>query len=498
MYKPTIGLEIHAELSTKTKMFCDCLNDPDEEKPNTNVCPVCLAHPGVLPTINYEAVKSVRKLGLAIGADILEFSKFDRKNYFYPDLPKGYQISQYDEPLVKGGSLAGIKITRVHLEEDTGRLLHDESGSSLVDFNRAGRPLMELVTEPVIHSADDALKFAKELQLILRYLDISRADMEHGEMRVEANISIAPEAPQIKADGMRMDADKIRANQRENPRKSVLGTKVEVKNLNSFRAVRDAIAYELKRQEDVLESGGKLVQETRGWDDAKRETYSQRTKEDAHDYRYFPEPDLPPLFITKKEVKTLKAELPELPEDKRKRFMKEFGLRREQVDILVDDKELSIFYEETISEFDKELGEKADRNLAYNYLTSDLMGLVKTSSGSFSKIPVNPENFADLLVLIIKGELSSRSAKDILIKMFQTGGDPNEIMKLENLGQISGEEELRKIVLEIISSSAVVVADYKKGKMNALEALIGRAMGKLKGRGNPELLRKLFLEELAK
>lgn len=468
-YIPTIGLEIHAELSTKTKMFCDCLNDPDEERPNYNVCPVCLAHPGVLPTINEEAVKSVIKLGLALGAKIPEFSKFDRKNYFYPDLPKGYQLSQYDEPLVLGGKLTGVKITRVHLEEDTGRLMHDGE-SSLVDYNRAGRPLMELVTEPDIHSADEALTFAKELQLVLRYLNISRADMEHGEMRVEANISVSTD-----------------------PNK--LGTKVEVKNLNSFKAVKDAIAYELKRHEEVLEGGGKIIQETRGWDDAKQQTYSQRTKEDAHDYRYLPEPDLPPITITQKKLEEWSMELPELPWARRERFVKEFGLKSEQAEILITDKDLASFYEEVVSEFEEEKG-KADPVLAYNYLTSDLLGLVRASGQTIRGMKVDPENFADLLVLIQKGELSSRSAKDILVKMFETGGDPREIMKTENMGQISNEDELKKMVYEIIEANPVVVADYKKGKLPALEALIGRAMGKLKGRGNPEVLRRLFNEEL--
>ncbi len=474
-YTPTIGLEIHAELNTKTKMFCDCLNDEEETKPNTNVCPVCLAHPGVLPTINHAAVRSVIKLGLALGATIPEFSKFDRKNYFYPDLPKGYQLSQYDEPLVLGGNLTGIKITRVHLEEDTGRLVHD-GGHSLIDYNRAGRPLMELVTEPDIHSAEEALTFAKELQLVLRYLNISYADMEHGQMRVEANISIS-----------------------DTPGK--LGTKVEVKNLNSFRAVRDAIAYELKRHEEVLEGRGetaKIIQETRGWDDVKQQTYSQRTKEDAHDYRYLPEPDLPPLIITREELAKLKAELPELPWARRDRFMKEFGLKQEQAENLVLDKDLATFYEETVSEFQEELGKDVDTALVYNYLTSDLSGLLGASGQSLKQTKVDPENFADLLVLIKQGELSSRSAKDILVKMFETGGDPREIMKTENLGQISDEGELNRMVAEIIEGNPAVVADYKKGKMPALEALIGRAMGKLKGRGNPEVLRRLFLEELAK
>lgn len=473
-YTPTIGLEIHAELNTRTKMFCDCLNDPEETRPNFNVCPVCLAHPGVLPTINQAAVKSVIKLGLALGARIPEFSKFDRKNYFYPDLPKGYQLSQYEEPFVLGGKLAGINITRVHLEEDTGRLQHD-GGHSLIDYNRAGRPLMELVTEPDIHSADEALIFAKELQLLLRYLNISSADMEKGHMRVEANISIS-------------DTNK-------------LGTKVEVKNLNSFKAVKDAIAYELKRHEEVLLGGGKIIQETRGWDDIRGTTYTQRAKEEAHDYRYLPEPDLPPVITTAEELEKIRKELPELPSARRERFMREFGLKSDQADILTQDKTLAAFFEATVSEFQEEMnsrGAKADTVLAYNYLTSDLLGLAKSGGIGIAEAKVDSENFADLLVLIQTGEISSRTAKDILLKMFEVGGDPREIMKTENLGQISDEGELKKMVHEIIEANPNVVADYRKGKMPALEALIGRAMGKLKGRGNPEVLRRLFSEELSK
>src|SRR3989344_2037104 len=290
IYQPTIGLEIHVELKTKSKMFCSCFNDPDEKQPNINVCPICMGHPGTLPVINEEAVKKVIKTGLALNSSIPENSKFDRKNYFYPDLPKGYQISQYDEPLCKGGFLTvdgrKIDITRVHLEEDTGKLIHPAGTEySLVDFNRAGIPLMELVTEPDITSAKEAKRFAEELRLILRYLGVSDADMEKGEMRVEANISLG--------DGKK------------------LGTKVEIKNLNSFRSVEYGINYEIERQGKILKAGKKIVQETRGWDAAKEVTVTQRIKEAAHDYRYFPEPDLPPLQFTPEEVKKIKAKIPE-------------------------------------------------------------------------------------------------------------------------------------------------------------------------------------------
>ena len=294
MFRPTIGLEIHAELQTKTKMFCDSANDPDETQPNVNVCPVCLAHPGTLPVVNREAVRHVLRLGAAVGGQLADFTEFDRKSYFYPDIPKGYQISQYEHPLVTGGTLAGIALTRVHLEEDTARSTHvgskDGEGKSLVDFNRAGIPLMELVTEPVIHNAETAGRFARELQLLLRTLGASEANLEKGEMRIEANISI-----------------------QKTENSTQLGTKVEIKNLNSFRSVERAIAYELERQEKLIESGGAVMQETRGWDEQKQETFHQRFKEGSADYRYFPEPDLPPLVLDAAWVGQVRARLPELP-----------------------------------------------------------------------------------------------------------------------------------------------------------------------------------------
>ena len=331
-YIPTIGLEIHAELKTKTKMFCNSKNDPDETRPNVNICPICMGHPGVLPTINMEAVRHVLKLGVAIGGELSDFSEFDRKNYFYPDIPKGYQISQYKYPLVKGGNLNGIKITRVHLEEDTATSIHDRGDYSLVDFNRAGVPLLELVTEPVIRNAKEAGDFAREFQLLLRYLGIAKANMEKGEMRVEANISV-------------------------NDKEGVFGTKVEVKNLNSFRAVERAIAYELERHEHVLESGQRIIQETRGFDENTGETFSQRAKEESHDYRYFPDPDLPKLKISEMpelNSEAIRASLPELPKEKRERYKKAWGLKEEAVEIFVGNPELSNLFEKSSVALDKE------------------------------------------------------------------------------------------------------------------------------------------------
>ena len=323
-YKPTIGLEVHAELKTRTKMFCDSLNDPDEEHPNVNVCPVCLGHPGALPVPNKEAIAGVIKMGLATGGTINPESKFDRKNYFYPDLPKAYQISQSHQPLVLGGNLRGVKINHIHLEEDAGKLVHDDvppstgsgqAAGSLVDYNRSSVPLMELVTEPDLHSADDAVAFIKEVQLILRYLGVSDADLERGQMRADANISVSAT--------------------------DELGTRAEVKNLNSFRAVASAINYEIKRQTEMLEKGEAVRQETRGWDEAKQKTVSQRSKEEAQDYRYFPEPDIPPFKTDVFDIEKLRMELPELPAAKRVRFAKEFGLNETQVEMLIVEPKLA-------------------------------------------------------------------------------------------------------------------------------------------------------------
>jgi len=486
MYQPTIGLEIHIELKTKTKMFCGCLNDPDEKHPNLNICPICLAHPGTLPTINKKAVEAVLKLGLTLNSKIPEISKFDRKNYFYPDLPKGYQISQYDKPLVVGGKLNGVKITRIHLEEDTGRLTHNDynddndndknshshrqkSSYSLVDFNRAGIPLMELVTEPDIESGKEAVAFAKELQLILRYLEISDADMEKGQLRVEVNLSIS--------------------------KNSVLGTKVEIKNLNSFKAVEESIDYEIKRQSEILEKGEMVKQETRGWDDIKKRTVPQRTKEEAHDYRYFPEPDLPPLDLTKFNLEELKISVPELPVQKRARFEKEYGLLANQTEILIEDRGLAQYFEESASELRTKLP-IPDYQLLLNYFSSDMRGLMNEQKITVKELNITPENFADLIVLLSKGEISSRLAKDILKEMFLTGLDPKQIIQQKGLTQISDDAIIERIIEETTRENPKAVEDYKKGQKNALQFLIGQAMKKLKGRADPKILKEAMENNL--
>jgi aspartyl-tRNA(Asn)/glutamyl-tRNA(Gln) amidotransferase subunit B len=484
-YYPTIGLEIHVELKTRSKMFCSCPNDPDEKIPNTLVCPVCMGHPGTLPVINKEAVRKTVKAGLALNCRIPEHSKFDRKNYFYPDLPKGYQISQYDMPLCLGGFLEingrKIRIRRIHLEEDTGRLIHSrEENASFIDFNRAGVPLMELVTEPDIESAFEAKAFARELQLILRYLGVSSADMEKGQMRVEANVSVSLDPGEKK------------------------GTKVEVKNINSFRAVEKAIDYEIARQTELLEKGKKVVQETRGWREQDQKTISQRTKEEAHDYRYFPEPDLPPLRLEKDFIFEIQQEVPELPSKKRKRFEEEYGLNQKEIETFVSDKDLSEFYEKVMSEFRNWVKESEEKKrveekeflklskIASNYILSDLLGLLKGISVEGENFLITPENFAELVNLIYHKKMSSRIAKDVLKEMLAKGADPSQIMEKKGMTQMEDSRNLETVVKDTVSDNPKVVEDFKKGKKNARQFLIGQVMARTKGRADPEAVKKIL------
>jgi aspartyl-tRNA(Asn)/glutamyl-tRNA(Gln) amidotransferase subunit B len=464
-YKLTVGLEIHAELKTKSKMFCGCGNDADVKEPNINVCPVCMAHPGTLPVVNKEAVKSVLKVGIAIGGEIADFTEFDRKNYFYPDIPKGYQISQYKYPLVKGGSLLGVQITRVHLEEDTARSTHDNGDYSLVDFNRAGVPLMELVTEPVIHSAKEAGNFGRELQLVLQYLGVSNANMEKGEMRVEANVSVS-------------DTDKF-------------GVKCEVKNLNSFRSVERAIEYEYERQTALVEAGDEVVQETRGWDDSKQKTFSQRKKENSHDYRYFPDPDLPKFKLSdlpEFSKENLQKEMPELPNGKRERYTKEFGIKKEDIDFYIGNFEYARIFEEAV----KFLNE--DKNLIKllsNYMVSDVKNLIGNDT---QKISNKTKQLSEIILMIGSREISSRGAKDILAELALNGGDPKVIAEKKGLFQKSDEGELKKIIEDIVKNNEKVVADYRGGKESSLQFLVGQGMKATKGAGNPEVMKKMIIE----
>ncbi len=463
-YKVTVGLEIHAELKTKTKMFCACENDPDARQPNANICPVCMAHPGTLPSINKDAVHKVLMVGQALGSTLADYTEFDRKNYFYPDIPKGYQLSQYAYPLVSGGSLNGIAITRIHLEEDTARSQHvggvGEGDKSLVDYNRAGVPLMELVTEPVIHSAEDAGEFARELQTLLRTLGAGEANMEKGEMRVEANISISKD--------------------------DTLGTKVEVKNINSFRSVERAIEYEIERQSNLIDSGGVVVQETRGWDEIAQKTYSMRKKESSHDYRYFPDPDLPKLKLS--EIPEFSAEalqkaLPELPWAKRARYVAA-GAKPEYAEMFVQDERYGTL-------FDAATGDKA---LAANYIGSDITGLV-AKLGDAGLLNITPAGLSVMLAAIAAGKLSSRGAKDALADVFTNGGDLAEVIK--KYEQQSDEGALKAVAQKVLDANPSVAADYKAGKAAALQFLLGQGMKESKGSANPESLKAIFIALLS-
>lgn len=442
-YVPTIGIEVHAELKTKTKMFCGCANDPHAANANTHICPICMAHPGTLPVVNKEAVAHVLKVGLALSSETASFTEFDRKNYFYPDIPKGYQISQYEYPLVKGGVLAGVQITRVHLEEDTARSLHDQGEGSIVDYNRAGVPLMELVTEPVIHDAKTAGNFARELQLFLRTLGVSDANMERGEMRVEANISVS--------------------------KTLTLGTKVEVKNLNSFKSVEAAIEYEIKRQIESIERGEKVIQETRGWDENRSKTFSQRIKESANDYRYFPEPDIPKFNISDTDfLSRLSEVMPELPSLKREKYGN-LGISREHTEVIIGDVETDRFFEKLVTDLSNDSQLIV---LASNYFVTDVMAQV---AAGCSLRDAHSDTFIKLIRMVANGELTSRVAKDILRRVVFEGEDPQTIATSEGLLQNNSSDELANVVKMIIDQNVNVVAEYKSGKVALLQYLIGKA-----------------------
>ncbi len=497
-YIPTIGLEIHAELKTKSKMFCSCANNSDEEKANANVCSICLGHPGTLPVLNHEAIKSVLKIGIAVEGTLADFTEWDRKNYFYPDIPKGYQISQYAYPLISGGTLAGIKLERIHLEEDTAQSTHDTHEKSLVNFNRSGVPLMELVTTPTIHDGKTATNFAKELQLLLRYLGAGEANMEKGEMRVEANISVA-------------SAEDTKAKK--------FGTKTEVKNLNSFRAVEGAIDYEIKRQIELLEAGEKVKQETRGWDEKAEETYSQRSKESSHDYRYFPEPDIPKLKISEipefsKEA--LNKELVDLsghallPWARRERFKKDFGATDKEAEMFVDDDQgiLTAYFDTIISKLTKK-DEKSVR-LVINYLLTDYAGLLKkglTAGANWLEQinTIKPEYFAELIGMINSGDISSSGTKKILAlyltkvsdtEMSPKEASPKTLADKHGLIQKSDLASLEPAIDKVIADNASVIAEYRAGKTASLQFLIGQAMKATKGAANPAVIKELLVKKL--
>lgn len=485
-YLPTIGLEIHFEPKTKYKMFCNCLNDPDEIKPNVNICPICLAHPGVLPTINLEAVELIIKLGLALNCEISKKSRFDRKNYFYPDLPKSYQITQAFYPFCLNGKLTPfleegvdeVFIKEIHLEEDTGRLSHVD-GKTLIDYNRASRPLIELVTEACMHDGRTARVFAESLQVILRDLNISDADMEKGQMRVEVNVSVSKD--------------------------DNLGTKTEVKNINSFRSAEKAIDYEIERQIDLLEKGEKVIQETRGWDDAKNLTVSQRIKEGAGDYRYFPDPDLPELIVHGEgglfDLTKIKNLLGELPYDKKERLINEYDLTWDKAVFLVVNKSVCDFFENTVNEIRDIIDEKKllkAIKLVYNYLVTDVIGVLMAKNMQFNDLKMSVSNFSKLIELIVNDRVSSRAAKIILEKIVTDNNDPEIVMKDNGLEQVSNDEEISKFVLDVLAENSKSVEEYKAGKIAVLQFLIGKTMSKAKGAGNPGKIKEILELELNK
>jgi aspartyl-tRNA(Asn)/glutamyl-tRNA(Gln) amidotransferase subunit B len=498
-YDVIIGLEIHAELKTKSKMFCSCDNDSENKKPNTNVCPICLGHPGTLPLPNKQAIEWTILTGLALKGKINNFSKFDRKNYFYPDLPKGYQISQYDLPFVYDAKLEAneheIKITRIHLEEDTGKLTHPaKKDYSLVDFNRAGTPLMEMVTEPVIPDAKTAKKFCQNFQQILKYLDISNANMEKGEMRCEANISVQEKGKW-----------KYEGNCEIKPKDGYkLNPKIEVKNINSFKAVEKAIEYEIKRQTKAIEENEALKQETRGWDEDKAKTFSQRSKETSADYRYFPDPDIPPISIDGQWIKKIKTDLIELPLEKKKRFIEQYYFLPENAEILVSNKKLANYTEQVISELrawidsNGDSWERQKKKLARatsNWIINNLFNFLN-GSNDISEIKITPENMAELISLVYQDKINSSSAQKILKIMYEKGGDPTNIMDELGLEQVDNNEELSEEIKKIIKNNPSQVEEYKNGKENLLQYFVGQTMAATKGKANPKKIIEILKKEL--
>lgn len=505
-YVPIIGMEVHVELKTKSKMFCSCPNDPDLKEPNINICPICLAHPGTLPVPNKTAIEWAVKIGKALGCNIRELSKFDRKHYFYPDLPKGYQISQYDEPIAESGAItltfplgdnireeARIGITRAHLEEDTAKLTHDTKGNTLVDFNRAGTPLVEIVTDPDFKTALEAKTYCQELRSIFRYLGVSDADMEKGHMRCEANVSVQEAGKFEIANGAARPLGDYKLN-----------NKVEIKNINSFRAVEKAIAFEIDRQIKLLKKGEDWPQQTRGWSDEKGETVLQRVKENAADYRYFPDPDIPPFHPLKISGK---IHLPELPRAKQTRFHEEYGLSYADAKLLSEDKAWADFTDAVMSEtlaWLRSLGEKkAEANqrvakLAGGWLTTKLMGALAERKSDIRLLKITPENFAEFIALIYKDKINSANAQKLLLDMLNAGTDidPTHIMEEKGYGQMSDEKQLAAVVDEVIKNYPKQIADYKAGKLPVLQFLKGMAMKATEGAADPSIVEKILKEKL--
>lgn len=474
-YEIVIGLEVHAELSTKSKIYCSCTTEFGGE-PNTHACPICTGMPGVLPVLNKKVVEYAVRAGLATNCHIAEYSKQDRKNYFYPDLPKAFQTSQYDLPICSNGyvdievegNTKRIGITRIHIEEDAGKLMHDEwDTGSLIDYNRCGVPLIEIVTEPDMRSAQEVKVFLENLKAILQYIDVSDCKMQEGSLRADVNLSIRP------------------VGQKE------FGTRTEMKNLNSFKAIVRAIEGEAKRQIEAIEDGETIIQETRRWDDAKGMSYAMRSKEEAHDYRYFPEPDLMPIVIDEKWKQEIKDSLPELPEARKKRYIDEFGLPDYDASILTGSKVLADFFEEAVQK-------TSNAKAISNWIMGDLLRILKEKEMEVEEIPFPGEYLAKLVMLIDKGTISGTIAKKVFEKMFNQGKDPEVIVKEEGLEVVSDEGALVEVVKKILESNPQSVADYKSGKEKAFGFLVGQAMKETKGKANPQLINKILKEELEK
>ena len=473
-YEVIIGIEVHAELSTKTKIYCGCTTEFGGD-PNTHCCPVCTGMPGALPVLNEKVVEYAVRAGLATGCEITRKSKQDRKNYFYPDLPKAYQISQFDLPLcvnggfdvtLKDGSTKHLGITRIHIEEDAGKLVHDTyTGGTLVDLNRAGVPLIEIVSEPDMRSAEDAVAYVEKLKGILEYIGVSDCKMQEGSLRADVNLSIRP------------------VGQKE------FGTRTETKNLNSFRAIEHSINFEIERQKQVLESGGKVIQETRRWDEAEGQGYGMRVKEDAHDYRYFPEPDLMPIFLSEEYIKDIKDKLPELPENRRTRYIEELKLPAYDAGIITSSKALSDFFEEASKECN-------NPKAVSNWIMTDIIRIARERDIEYSELPFTPKRFASLIKIVDDGTISNTTAKKVFEEMLDIDKEPIEIVKEKGLMQISDEGAIKEVVDRVALANPQSIADYKAGKDRALGFLVGQCMKELKGKGNPQIINKLLMEHL--
>lgn len=478
-YEAVIGLEVHTELQTTTKIFCGCKTSFGAE-PNTNVCPVCLGLPGVLPVLNKRVLEFAVRAGLALNCEISRFSKFDRKNYYYPDLPKNFQTSQFDLPICERGHLdievngekKQIRITRAHMEEDAGKLVHHgtsitDSDYSLVDYNRTGTPLLEIVTEPDMRSAKEAVAYLEKMRTILQYIGISDCRMEEGSLRCDANVSVRP------------------VGQKE------LGTKAEIKNINSFKGVEKAIEYEALRQAEILEDGGKIIQETRTWDEKEGVTKSMRTKEEANDYRYFPEPDLAPFTVSEEYIEDIRKTLPELPDERRERYIANFGLSSTDAQYMTNDKDTSDYFEKVVAA-------GADPKASVNWIMGEFASQLSNAGIEIAKAPVTPENLAKLLALIAKGTISGKIAKKVFAEMWKDGADPEEIVKAQGLVQISDTGALKELVVKVIANNPKAVEDFKAGKKKAVGALVGQIMKETKGKANPKVINELLNDELKK